>query len=57
MVKSLAWFAVVAFLIFFAATAPEAAANATHAIWDILVRVFDGLSAFVQSLVGGGSSG
>lgn len=56
MVKSVSWFLVVVFLIFFAATSPEAAANATHALWDLLVRIFNGLSVFVQSLAGGGSA-
>jgi len=56
MVKSVTWFLVVVFLILFAATSPEAAANATHALWDLLVRLFNGLSVFVQSLAGGGSA-
>jgi hypothetical protein len=56
MVKSVSWFLVVVFLIFFAATAPEAAANATRALWDLLVQVFNGLSAFVESLAGGSSA-
>ena len=43
MVRSVTWFLVVVFLIFFAATSPEAAANATHALWDLLVRLFNGL--------------
>jgi hypothetical protein len=57
MVRSVTWFLVVVFLIFFAATSPEAAANATHALWDLLVRLFNGLSAFVESLAGGSSAG
>jgi hypothetical protein len=56
MVKSVSWFLVVAFLILFAATSPEAAANATRALWDLLVQLFNGLSAFVQDLAGGGGS-
>ena len=57
MAKSLTWFFVVVFLIFFAATSPEAAANATRALWDLLVQLFNGLSVFVQDLAGGGSAG
>jgi hypothetical protein len=57
MVKSVTWFLVVVFLILFAATSPEAAANATRALWDLLVRLFDGLSAFVEDLAGGSSAG
>ena len=57
MVKSVSWFLVVVFLILFAATSPEAAANATRALWDLLVQLFNGLSVFVQDLAGGGSAG
>ena len=57
MVKKLTGFAVVAFLIFFAVTAPDAAANATQAVWDFLVHVANGLAAFLHSLAGGSSGG
>jgi uncharacterized membrane protein YgcG len=56
-VKKFTGFAVVAFLIFFAVKAPDAAANATQAVWDFLVHVANGLAAFLHSLAGGSSGG
>ncbi len=53
--KTLFWGLVVTFLIFFAATEPQAAAQLTHSIWDVIVNVFNGLASFVESFTGSSS--
>ena len=45
-------FVVVAFLIAFAATSPQVAAQFVHDIWNILVELFNGLASFFNSLAG-----
>ena len=54
--KSVIGWLIVLFLIFFAATAPDAAAQLAHNIWNFLVNVFHGIGHFFQSLAGSSSS-
>jgi len=49
-------FLVVAFLILFAATSPQVAAQFAHDIWNIIVEIFNGLSSFLSSLAGTSSA-
>jgi hypothetical protein len=50
-VKTLFGVLAVAFLIAFAATSPQAAAQFVHQIWDGIVSLFNGLASFFNSLV------
>jgi cell shape-determining protein MreC len=49
-VTTFIWVLVVAFLILFAATSPQAAAQFVHQIWQVIVEIFNGLAAFFNSL-------
>ena len=49
-------FLVVAFLILFAATSPQVAAQFAHDIWNVIVEIFNGLSSFLNSLAGSSSA-
>jgi hypothetical protein len=49
-------FLVVAFLILFAATSPQVAAQFAHDIWNVIVEIFNGLSSFLNSLAGTSSA-
>ena len=50
-------FLVVTFLLLFAATSPQVAAQFAHDIWNVIVEIFNGLSSFLNSLSGNSSAG
>jgi hypothetical protein len=54
--KTITFWLVVLFIIFFAATAPDSAAHLAHNIWNFFVNLFHGIGHFFQSLAGDGSS-